>query len=229
MSRRLTLTLAAAGLGLAVAVVGAQSLSVQPIALAGCYTLDLGAWSRPFSDSVFHKIPRTVSLDTSSADRGAWRIRPNIPSPRGRRMPGTPKWSVNGDTVKLLWSDGFTPTIVTLARRADGTLHGHVVALSDEHYEGEPPPPEAEITARRTGCPVELEEANGATRVSVPGGLDSAATAAWLATQQRACGGQFVRIYDEVMNWDRKRDSVPVFRYAQILTEVRCVPDRPRR
>ncbi len=195
----------------------------QVATLAGCYTLTRVPWSRPFSDSTLHKLPQTVSLDTATIQNGGRRLRPNIPYPNGGRLPGMPRWRLNGDTVDIVWSDGFVPTVVKLVRVDDGTLSGRAVALTDAHYTNEPPPPDAEVTLRRTTCPVGFDESSLAAAVPVPARLDSAATAAWVAAQQRACRGRFLRVFDEVMTWNRQRDSLPLFRYAQVLRAVQCV------
>jgi hypothetical protein len=66
-------------------------------------------------------------------------------------FPGTPRWDVHGDTVVLAWSNGFTPTIITL--RPQGTLLvGEAVALTDAYYIGEPPRPRASVILRRQQC-----------------------------------------------------------------------------
>jgi hypothetical protein len=204
----------------------AQPSLAQIASLAGCYTLAQEPWSRPFVDSTLHKMPQTVSLDTATIENGGRRLRPNIPYLHGNRFPGTPRWQLTGDTVDIVWSDGFVPTTVKLVRVDDGTLRGHAVALSDAHYANEPPPPEAEVTLRRTACPVGFDEPTMSAAVPVPPGLDSAATAQWVAAQQRACRGRFVRVSDEVMTWNRQQDSLPHYRYAQVLRAVQCVRAR---
>jgi hypothetical protein len=155
MKRPATSTFA---LGLALSLVPlpvtAQSRPLTPVEVAGCYALTLGLWSRPLEgDPRYHALPDTVRLDTLPAEHGGWRLSPDIAYPGGHRFPGRPRWLVKGDSVELGWSNGFVPTVVSLARRANGTLRGRVVALSDAHVAGEPPPPSALVTARRVSCP----------------------------------------------------------------------------
>jgi len=214
-------------LGITGAPARGQSSSVHAANLAGCYTLTRGAWSRPFGDSTFHKMPPVVSLDSAAASpSGGWQLRPDIPHPFGRRFPGTPKWTLRGDTVMLMWSDGFTPTRVALTRRTDGSLSGRAVALSDAHDEREPPPPDADVILRRTTCPEGFDEPLTRALVKVPPGLDSAAAEQWVATRQRACRGRFMRVYDEMMVSNTPPDSVPSFRYARALAGAQCLPGK---
>jgi hypothetical protein len=145
---------------LAVALVfAARRLTAQlpataaPRAFAGCYELTLGPWTGSLGvDAASYAVPPYVQLDTLPAARIGWQLRPDIAFPNGNRFPGTPRWTVKGDSVQLLWSNGYTPTVISLVRDVDGTLRGQALALTDSHVEGEPPRPQALVTARRMTC-----------------------------------------------------------------------------
>lgn len=99
---------------------------------AGCYLVQVGAWNRRLGeDTVFHAIPHRIVLDTAAtASPNARRLSPNIAYPYPRVMRGLPYWTVDGNTLRLVWSDGFAPTIVTLKRSATG-WRGTAEAKSD--------------------------------------------------------------------------------------------------
>ena len=125
---------------------------LAPASVVGCYTLTFGPWNRLVGgDARYHAVPPIVRLDTLAVEGGGWRLQPNIAYPRGRQLP-PPRWLVKGDSVQLVWSNGYQPTVVSLVRRADGSLGGQAVALSDAHVAGEPPPPLARVTAGRAAC-----------------------------------------------------------------------------
>lgn len=120
------LTTSAVALGLALnrlaLPLAAQSRSA-PLEVAGCYALAVGPWSRPLEgDPRYHALPDTVRLDTVTAEHGGWRLHPDIAYPGGGRFPGRPRWLMKGDSIDLAWSNGYQPTVVSLARRGDGTL-----------------------------------------------------------------------------------------------------------
>lgn len=140
--------------------------AMLPIALAAqagpaapaCYGLDVGPWRPPFGrDSIFHRIPRIIRLDTTTIRAGARRLEPNMDYPGGGRFPGTPRWGASGDTIRLMWSNGFTPTPVVLVRRS-ASFVGEAIAESDAHSLPESPRPRASVTARPIGCPDSLRE-----------------------------------------------------------------------
>jgi hypothetical protein len=214
-------------LGLESAPLRAQPSTAATAALAGCYSVTRGPWNREFSDSTYHKMPETISLDTASTERDGRQLRPNMAYPFGRRFPGTPRWRIRGDTIELVWSDGFVPTIVKLVRSDDGTLRGRALALTDAHYDGEPPPPEMDVQARQTKCPAGFDESSTRAAVAVPPGLDSAASARWVTAQRNACRGQFLLLFDEVMTLNPRADSTPrLFQYARVLSGAQCLPKR---
>jgi len=124
-----------------------------PTSFAGCYSVVRGAWIlRLGTDSAFHRIPNRVRLDTIPVDRDGWRLSPDI-DPAGNRFPGTPRWNIRGDSAILLWSNGFTPTNVTLHHHGD-VLSGTAFAHSDAIGPG--PPPHALIELHRIACSADL-------------------------------------------------------------------------
>ena len=157
MQRRTRSTVALAlSLGFGSFPLRGQSRTPAPAYVAGCYALTLEPWSRPVGgDARYHSVPPIVRLDTLPVDGGGRQLRPNIAYPHGRRLPAA-RWLVKEDSVELAWSNGYQPTVVSLMRRADGSLSGRAVALSDAQVAGEPPPPQARVTARRTACPPEF-------------------------------------------------------------------------
>jgi hypothetical protein len=119
--------------------------------LAGCYAVTLGAWSQDLGgDSIFHRVPAVVRLDTAVSSGGRGRmLSPNIEYPRARPFPDMPRWELHGDTISLLWSNGFAPTLVRL-HRAGARLIGEAVAESDVRGLGAPP--RADATLQRVAC-----------------------------------------------------------------------------
>jgi hypothetical protein len=120
--------------------------------VSGCYSLEIGDWNHPLGvDSVFHRLPRSVRLDTTLASRGGRVLAPNMSYPYPHHYPGVPRWEISGDSITMVWSDGFSPTLVWLRKKGDH-LEGHAEALSDAIPPGKPDWPRASITARRTHC-----------------------------------------------------------------------------
>lgn len=138
-----------------------QSTTRAPVDIAGCYALSVGAWSTPLGgDEGYHDIPGLVRLDTVRVEmpRGmktprGWTLSPNIVYPPSGRMtfPGTPRWEASADTIRLIWSNGFSPTIITLQHK-DSALVGEAIAETDAHPIPEPPRPRASVVARRRPC-----------------------------------------------------------------------------
>lgn len=87
-------------LGLGPAQLVAQPATAAVADLAGCYSVTRGPWSREFSDSMLHKMPETISLDTASTGREGRQLRPNMAYRHGNRFPGTPRWQMRGDTIE---------------------------------------------------------------------------------------------------------------------------------
>ena len=154
MRRRIGSTLVLAmSLRFGTAPLLAQSPTAAPKDVVGCYALTVEPWSRPVGgDGRYYAVPKIVRLDTLAVEGGGWRLLPNIAYPNGRHLP-PPRWLVVRDSIQLVWSNGYQPTVVSLVRQARGSLRGQVVALSDAHVAGEPPPARARVTARRAECP----------------------------------------------------------------------------
>ena len=132
---------------------------VNPYTLTGCYELVVGEWRPDLGLEIeTHALPPRISLDTTSASEDSWKLRPDIRYRHSRFVfPGFPRWSVKGDSVTMVWSNGFTPTIVRL-RRVDGHLEGWAEAQSDMiPPPGAPPWPRASVLARRAKCPANLD------------------------------------------------------------------------
>jgi hypothetical protein len=120
--------------------------------LSGCYDLTVGEWSRPLGgDKGFHTIPTSIRLDTIPALRGGRVVAPDISYPMGRSMRGMPRWEILGDTVRIAWSNGFSPTIVRLTKKGQ-ELSGWAEASSDAIPPGKPNWPRARVVARRIEC-----------------------------------------------------------------------------
>jgi len=128
------------------------NLSSCPSSIAGRYSLTLGEWSRPLgANAPYHAIPGEIVLDTAAASRGGWKVSPDIKYPFPHRFPGTPRWTISHDTVQVVWSNGFQPTIVTLVQGGDNTLIGKAVVRSDANEYGTDLP-HAAVVARRIAC-----------------------------------------------------------------------------
>jgi hypothetical protein len=135
------------------AQLGAQ---VSPLtcraAIAGRYSLTLGGWSRPLgADAPYHAIPTEILLDTAAAARGGWKVSPDVKYPHPHYFPGTPRWTTVHDTVQIVWSNGFQPTVLSLTRKDSNELNGEAVVGSDTNEYGTDPP-RAQVTARRVAC-----------------------------------------------------------------------------
>ena len=104
---------------------------------ARCYRLVVGPWRPELgNDEPYHRLPSAVRLDTLSWDAKGKHLSPTIAYPYHSSFPKTPRWEESGDTVRLVWSNGFTPTIVTLVRHG-ATLTGEAVAESAAVDSGE--------------------------------------------------------------------------------------------
>lgn len=140
-------------------VIGALVLSVtaartqaQTPRAPVCYALQVGPWQPAFGDTVFHRLPATIRLDTLMwPDGGARHLEPDLDYPGRHGFPRTPRWEASADTIRLMWSNGFAPTLVTLVRHGE-MLIGDAVAESDARPFGEPPRPRATVTARPIAC-----------------------------------------------------------------------------
>jgi hypothetical protein len=120
--------------------------------VSGCYELTVSEWNRALGgDKGFHTIPTSIRLDTVPALRGGRVVQPDIAYPMGRSMRGLPRWEILGDTVRIVWSNGFSPTIVRLTEKGQD-LSGWAEASSDAIPPGKPNWPRAKVAARRIKC-----------------------------------------------------------------------------
>jgi hypothetical protein len=135
-------------------VLSFSALQAQaPLTTPHCYRLDVGPWQPSLApNAAFHRIPPVIRLDTLFWEHGARRVEPPMSYPFHGEMPRTPYWKASGDTVRLVWSDGFNPTVLKLVRRRDD-LVGEAVAESDYRPSPEPPLPRATVTAHSLSCP----------------------------------------------------------------------------
>jgi hypothetical protein len=129
-----------------------QGIPLKIADVAGCYALTVGEWSQPLRESTaFHLLPSVIRLDTAAASRGGRLVSPDISFPAGHTMRGTPRWEIIGDTIRVLWSNGFSPTTVWLGRSGDH-LEGRAEASSDARQSGKPNWPRAKVVARPASC-----------------------------------------------------------------------------
>ena len=148
---------------LTVWMVIAALASVAPLASAvaqdatprDCYQLRVGPWSPPLDDdSVYYRIPSVVQVvgDRDAASAGP--LEPNLryPDP-DRSFPGLPAWTREASVFRLMWSNGFAATIVTLRVQGD-SLVGTATAEADVITVPPTAPPSAPVSARRVACPV---------------------------------------------------------------------------
>jgi hypothetical protein len=98
----------------------------------------------------FHDLPPRVRLDSLPASRTGWKLAPDIAFPFAHHFLA-PRWTVKGDGVEMLWSDGFQPTWIRATRQSNGDLAGEAEVGSDTNEFGRNPP-RARVLARRTSC-----------------------------------------------------------------------------
>ncbi len=126
-----------------------QSARLDYRRVSGCYALELGDWDHSLGvDSVFHRLPRSIRLDTALASRGGRVLAPDMSFPYPHHFPGVPRWDISGDSITMVWSDGFSSTLVWLRKKGDH-LEGYAEARSDAIPPGKPHWPRASVTARR--------------------------------------------------------------------------------
>ena len=126
--------------------------------LAGCYQLTLGPWSRPGlapAVAAAQTPPARFRLDTVAVSRpsaGGYAVEP-MELLEGQGFRGRPaKWSpVGRDSVAIAWSTGFVGVALRLAVRGE-SLIGRARVFDDVQMAGEPPDPEASVTAIRVRC-----------------------------------------------------------------------------
>ncbi len=134
--------------------VRAQSASDRAVStVAGCYDVALGNWSRSLAgNAAYHQLPRQLRLDTIPAERRGWKIIPDIAYPNPHRFPA-PWWITKGDSVEMLWSNGFQPTWIRAARLSNGDLIGEAEVGSDANEYGTDVP-KARAILHRVACPM---------------------------------------------------------------------------
>jgi hypothetical protein len=150
----LTPQISAAFLIAAISVMLAPGSATSQMRDPICYRLTVGPWQPGLGvDAAYHRLPAAVLLDTLAWDARGRHLSPRIIYPNGSSsgFPRTPRWETSGDTTRLIWSNGFTPTIVTLVR-TDATLAGEAIAESDARAAGEPPRPRAAVRADPVSC-----------------------------------------------------------------------------
>ena len=132
--------------------IAAQNVPGIHSALIGCYGLTKGPWSRPLGvNGEYHQMPLRIQLDSTRAAREGWVLRPDIVFPDGNQFQGTRRWLATADSVELLWSNGYQPTWMRLARRSDTELEGEAIVGSDANEFGNDPPASS-VKARRIPC-----------------------------------------------------------------------------
>ncbi len=85
-----------------------------------------------------------------AAGRVGWRVNPDIAVPTNGGFPGTTYWTVQGDTIAVVWSNGFQATRLQLVLES-GDLGGYAEVDGDAHEYGRELPRVA-IVARRVSC-----------------------------------------------------------------------------
>jgi hypothetical protein len=130
----------------------ANPLSPSVRAMGGCYAMTAGEWSPRDVNADYHRIPPLIRLDSvPSALGGGWLLSPNISYPHHGAFPGTPKWTLSADTLRLMWSNGFARTLVMLVHQ-DSLWIGEAVGETDANTFPPSPVPRALVTAHRVRC-----------------------------------------------------------------------------
>jgi len=122
--------------------------------LAGCYQLRWRARGSSSDSSPFAVLPSRFELLRSPlAPRfEGYSVHP-VALWSGGAMPAS--WApadAAGDSLTIGWSTGFHGVELLLSIRND-RLVGRARTFTDGHVRGEPPPPEADVIARRVTCP----------------------------------------------------------------------------
>ena len=118
-----------------------------------CYRLRVGGEAIAFGPrDHLHGIPSVVRLDTVPTTHGGWRVEPNIGFRPPAAFPGTPRWSVVGDSIELLWSNGYAVTTLKLGGEHNGVRAGTATARSDA-VAPDSNWPRAKVRATAVACP----------------------------------------------------------------------------
>jgi hypothetical protein len=131
---------------------GAQRAQVGAPSVPRCYRLAQGEWSRPLGvNARYHTLPVMVRLDTARAGREGWKVAPDIDFPTPSHFRGTPRWTRQGESIEMLWSNGYQVTTVRLSPSGGDELRGTAIVRSDANEFGSDLP-HASIVARRISC-----------------------------------------------------------------------------
>ena len=131
---------------------GAQSSRGRKPASPRCYRLSHGEWSHPLGvNAAYHAIPAIVRLDTVPDAGDGWTVAPDIAFPTGHHFPGMPRWTQQGDSIGIVWSNGYQVTTVRLGPSRGEDLRGTATVRSDANEFGTDLP-RASIVARPAPC-----------------------------------------------------------------------------
>jgi hypothetical protein len=118
-----------------------------------CYRLRVESASATFGPGDhLHGLPAIVRLDTIPAGHGNWRLEPNIAFTPPAAFPGTPRWSMVGDSIELMWANGYAITTVRLGEERNGVRAGTAKARSDAVVP-DSKWPRARVRATAGACP----------------------------------------------------------------------------
>lgn len=126
-----------------------------------CYQLRLGEWSHAFSSGwpEVHIPPEIIRFESTEVifprrrAGGSYQLRPNVAAIAATRRPWDPSWTRTApDSVRLVWTTGFSGVILDLEVRSD-SLFGMATARYDVVG---PAVPRANVTGWRISCPPNL-------------------------------------------------------------------------
>jgi hypothetical protein len=105
----------------------------RPADVVSCYTTNLGPWDPPVRGpgSEFWEIPQTVRLTNTPLEGfvGSFKIEPVVYDESITRRWGS--WELQGNTLRVLWLDGFTGVSADL-KASNGGLSG----IAETHEDG---------------------------------------------------------------------------------------------
>lgn len=137
-------------LGLPLAALGQQTVTN---AIVGCYTLEIGSWAPAVhpGNARYQTPPELIRLSEEAGKgmfaQGRFLVRPVIP----HGFKPSAFWQRRGsDSLRITWTNGFAGVQLHLQIEAD-SLHGTARTFTD--VPGGPPPPQADVVARRATCP----------------------------------------------------------------------------
>jgi predicted permease len=139
---------------LAATLADAQGAASDVGPIAGCYAVELGAWSDPFPSGspASHQPPSLIRLDTarlagrSGHPSDQYRVEPSFTVPGSQRV-SIGRWVIVGDSARVSWSNGFSAGVLVASLQAvrgidagfhaDGVMTASVV-LPVERYPDNP-------------------------------------------------------------------------------------------